>query len=147
MKKIKKSYIRLEYINCTNDADIIEAHGNRMVHIYSREHGLYWIGPSGYTKDKTKAYTFTLRQAYGLTKLCGPEKGIEFHFLEKVPQVDTIICPNCGETCQAEVKESFPFNDFTHQCEHCGYWIMESEYETIKNKNDGTTRQSNRDSN
>lgn len=132
MKKIKKSYIRLEYINCTNDADIIETHGDRMVHIYSREHGLYWSGESGYTRDKTKAHAFTLRHAYGLTKLCGPEKGIEFHFIEKVLQIDTIICPNCGETCQAEVKESFPFNDFTHKCEHCGYWIMESEWETIK---------------
>ena len=73
----------MEYINSTNDADIIETHGDRMVHIYSREHGLYWSGESGYTRDKTKAHAFTLRHAYGLTKLCGPEKGIEFHFIEK----------------------------------------------------------------
>ena len=132
MKKIKKSFLRLEEINPLNDADIIETHGNRMVHIYSREHDLYWSGLSGYTNDWAQAYAFTLRYAYGITKHCGPEKGIEFHFLEKVLQVDTIICPSCGKTCQAKVKESFPFNDFTHQCEHCGYWIMESEWETIK---------------
>ena len=77
-------------INCTNDSDIIESYGNKMVHIYSREHGLYWSGESGYTRDKTKAHAFTLRYAYGLTKHCGPEKGIEFHFIEEVQEVEQI---------------------------------------------------------
>lgn len=91
MKKIKKSYIRLEEINPLNDADIIETYGNSMVHIYSREHGLYWSGLSGYTNDWARAYAFTLRYAYGVTKHCGPEKGIEFHFIEKVQNVEETL--------------------------------------------------------
>lgn len=47
-------------------------------------------------------------------------------------QIDYIVCPACGKMCKAEVKEDFPFLDFTHICEHCGYIIMESEWEVVK---------------
>lgn len=45
-----------------------------------------------------------------------------------------IECPNCGEICDAEVVdiEGSPFADYTHQCEHCDFWITESEWEEIK---------------
>lgn len=45
-----------------------------------------------------------------------------------------IECPNCGETCDVKVVdvEGAPFADYTHQCEHCEYWITESEWEEIK---------------
>ena len=82
MKKIKKSYIRLEYINCTNDADIIESHGNRMVLVYSSERDLYWSGVNEYTRDKAKARSFSLRHAHGITRTREPGEGIEFHFVE-----------------------------------------------------------------
>lgn len=45
-----------------------------------------------------------------------------------------IECPNCGEICDAEVMHTDyePFADYTHLCEHCSYWITESEWEEIK---------------
>jgi len=46
---------------------------------------------------------------------------------------EQIICPKCLNICNAEVEVSdFPFASYVHFCEHCGYVIMESEWETIK---------------
>lgn len=49
-----------------------------------------------------------------------------------------IECPNCGKICDAAVidTEGAPFADYTHQCEHCEYWITESEWEEIKDKHE-----------
>lgn len=46
-----------------------------------------------------------------------------------------IKCPQCGEIQEAYVKESFPFYDYTHKCEICGYWICESEWEEVEDEN------------
>jgi len=54
-----------------------------------------------------------------------------------VLQIDRIICPMCGQVCEAEVTESWPWPSFTHQCEHCGYWIMESEWELVLEEEKG----------
>ena len=47
-----------------------------------------------------------------------------------------IECPECRQVCNAYIKwwDNFPFADYTHECEHCGYMIMESEFEEIKNR-------------
>lgn len=46
-----------------------------------------------------------------------------------------IKCPQCGEIQCAEVKESFPWYDYTHRCSYCSYWITESEWEEIEDEN------------
>lgn len=45
---------------------------------------------------------------------------------------EKIICPQCGKVCTAEVERSFPWDLLAHECEHCGYMILESEWEKIK---------------
>lgn len=42
-----------------------------------------------------------------------------------------IICPECKSIEDAEVLLGFPFNTYIHECS-CGYIIMESEFEIIK---------------
>lgn len=68
----------------------------------------------------------------GLEKRKSKEKEGGKEMIGDVVQVDNIICPECGEICKAEVKEAFPFLDFTHICEYCGYMIMESEWEVVE---------------
>ena len=45
-----------------------------------------------------------------------------------------IECPNCGEICEAKVEyvNWLPFADYTHECEHCGFMITESEWEKVQ---------------
>lgn len=40
-----------------------------------------------------------------------------------------IKCPKCNTIQVAEIKDKVIFNDLTHKCENCGYWITESEWE------------------
>jgi len=47
--------------------------------------------------------------------------------------MEIIICPNCGKKCIAEVKHTFPFWSYVHECD-CGYWIMQSEWELAEEK-------------
>lgn len=44
---------------------------------------------------------------------------------------ERIRCPNCGKVQTAIVEHLVPFNDYTHQCKSCGYWITESEWEKV----------------
>lgn len=43
-----------------------------------------------------------------------------------------IKCPECGTIQDAIVEHTFPFSTYVHHCENCGYVIMESEWEEIK---------------
>lgn len=43
--------------------------------------------------------------------------------------VKTIRCPNCGKVQKALVRHTPIFDDFTHHCDGCDYWITESEWE------------------
>lgn len=43
-----------------------------------------------------------------------------------------IVCPQCGKVCTAEVKKSLPWNILVHRCEHCGFLIMESDWERVE---------------
>ena len=44
---------------------------------------------------------------------------------------ERITCPECGQEQNAEVLETSLWNIYVHTCEHCGYTIMESEWETV----------------
>lgn len=46
------------------------------------------------------------------------------------PRPVTIICQSCGEHCAAEVKHFVgdPWMTLIHECEHCAYINMESEW-------------------
>ena len=43
-----------------------------------------------------------------------------------------IKCPECGTMQDAIVEHTLPFSTYVHFCEKCGYVIMESEWEEIK---------------
>lgn len=45
--------------------------------------------------------------------------------------IETIKCPNCGSIEKAKVKLSVPFAVYIHDCDKCGYRIMESEWEVV----------------
>lgn len=47
-----------------------------------------------------------------------------------------IICPNCGKICEAKIEyvDGWPFADYTHECEHCGFMITESQWEEVNDK-------------
>lgn len=45
---------------------------------------------------------------------------------------EPIICPNCGRIQCAKVEDTIPFMTYIHECEKCGYTIMESEWDKIK---------------
>ena len=49
-------------------------------------------------------------------------------------ETQTIKCPECGIIQQAEVSfvPLINWGDYIHECEHCGYTIMESEWEEVK---------------
>ena len=51
---------------------------------------ILWAVSIGYTKDKIHAYCFTLKEAFRLTKDCGPEKGIVFEIFSNkfAPDID-----------------------------------------------------------
>lgn len=46
----------------------------------------------------------------------------------------TIQCPMCDHIQQAEVEHTFPFYTYIHDCEKCGYTILESEWNEFKPK-------------
>lgn len=45
---------------------------------------------------------------------------------------ERIKCPKCGTIQGASVKHTAPFWSYAHECP-CGYWITESEWETVPN--------------
>lgn len=82
--------LTLEYLKSDKGHDSLQRNEGLIVHIYSKEHKMYWAGLSGYTKDKIHAYCFTLKEAFRLTKDCGPEKGIVFEIFSNkfAPDID-----------------------------------------------------------
>lgn len=42
-------------------------------------------------------------------------------------RVDLIVCPECGKICIHHYEETI--NRYVHNCEHCHYWITESEFQ------------------
>lgn len=57
------------------------------------------------------------------------KKGIAFNGDSQFYKVK-IKCPECGKICDAEVENHFPFASYVHECEHCGYMITESEWDS-----------------
>lgn len=54
-----------------------------------------------------------------------------------------ILCPECGKICNAtEEHGDFPFGVYIHDCEHCGYTIMESEWDVIEDAKKFISKQS-----
>lgn len=47
-----------------------------------------------------------------------------------------IKCPECGTIQDAIIEHTLPFSTYVHFCEKCGYVIMESEWEEIKETED-----------
>jgi predicted RNA-binding Zn-ribbon protein involved in translation (DUF1610 family) len=45
---------------------------------------------------------------------------------------EEIICPECGQIQCAKVKNTSPFMTYIHECDKCGYTIMESEWDRVK---------------
>ncbi len=49
---------------------------------------------------------------------------------------EIIYCPGCEKICTATVAHTDPFWSYVHFCEHCGYTIMESEWNEVKDQLD-----------
>ena len=49
------------------------------------------------------------------------------------PRTETIYCPQCRkvQTAQVHFESGMPFPAYVHDCEACGYTIMESEWEMV----------------
>jgi len=47
---------------------------------------------------------------------------------------EQIRCPECGSIETATVETTPLWNVYVHECLACGYVIMESEWETIKDE-------------
>ncbi len=45
---------------------------------------------------------------------------------------EKVECPECGHDQMAIVLHTFPWWSYVHECEVCGYMIMESEWATVK---------------
>lgn len=51
------------------------------------------------------------------------------------PRAETIRCPQCEhvQVAQIHFDDRMPFPAYVHDCEACGYTIMESEWERVPN--------------
>lgn len=58
-------------------------------------------------------------------------KGLPQSELPGYPRAETINCPVCCQVQVAHVRfeDGMPFPAYVHECEACGYTIMESEWE------------------
>ncbi len=45
---------------------------------------------------------------------------------------ETIICPECGSIETAFVLHTAPWYSYVHDCLKCGYTIMASDWEQVK---------------
>lgn len=47
---------------------------------------------------------------------------------------DIIRCPQCDAVQEAIIRweAGMPYPAYVHECEWCGYWIMESEWERVE---------------
>lgn len=60
-------------------------HGDKKCRIYSKQWEAYWkANASGYTTDINEAGIYTLASALDNSSHCGPEKKIEYRFIDKV---------------------------------------------------------------
>lgn len=41
---------------------------------------------------------------------------------------ESIVCPECQTTQEAEVVNATPFPVYVHECQHCNYMITESDW-------------------
>ena len=58
-------------------------HGDKLVRIRSKEWNSWWrANGNGYTGSYAKAGVYTLKEALSYSGHCGPEKKIEYHFVE-----------------------------------------------------------------
>ncbi len=48
--------------------------------------------------------------------------------------IETIKCPNCEDIQSAEVRHTEPWWLYVHNCNRCGYTIMESEWDEVNPK-------------
>lgn len=55
-----------------------------------------------------------------------------FHIETGKFHIETIKCPSCGRIQQARVEHTVPWWSYAHICD-CGYSILESEWERVKN--------------
>lgn len=51
---------------------------------------------------------------------------------EMKSHTEQIICPNCGAKQTAVVEHTEPWWSYVHQCDRCGYIIMESEWYSLR---------------
>jgi predicted RNA-binding Zn-ribbon protein involved in translation (DUF1610 family) len=49
---------------------------------------------------------------------------------------ERIRCPECGQEQDAVVQHTRPWWTYIHDCEKCGYTIMESEWEVVVDEQD-----------
>lgn len=62
---------------------------------------------------------------------------LSFHAGEGFNEVK-IICPRCGSIETAvEDYMTMPFSTYLHRCNKCGYVIMESEWQRVKEEEKG----------
>jgi len=60
-------------------------HGDKKCYIYSKEWHRYWrANGNGYTDKVEEAGVYTLAEAIKWTHHCGPEKKIEYRFIDTV---------------------------------------------------------------
>ena len=55
--------------------------------------------------------------------------------MKKITRIDTIIYPQCGYIQEVELEEpeAYPYwYSLVHDCVDCGYTIMESEWDTVR---------------
>ena len=78
-----------------------------------------------------QSFTFRMATIQIDNELKSNDMEMEEHTICKVK----IICPHCGQVCDAEITQygNFPFANYVHFCEHCGYAITESEWQEIEN--------------
>ena len=70
-----------------------------------------------------------------LTLVCSARAEGEGTELPGYPRAETIRCPGCGKVQIAQVhfEDWMPFPAYVHDCEACGYTILESEWERVPN--------------
>lgn len=56
----------------------------------------------------------------------------DYILMQLTASVKTIRCPQCGMVQKALVRHTPIFDDYTHHCDGCDYWITESEFEEVK---------------
>lgn len=100
---------------------------NRMKRETAKE--VYEIIESVYrgSESRTDAIAIARRRDYHLLLMKLRDQFVDYKW-------DWITCPNCLMDQRAKVYETVPWADYTHLCEHCDYFIMESEWDEMAEK-------------